>query len=292
MSTDRDTTRIVRSWLDEGVTALPDRVLDAVLDQVPATPQRRATWWPVRRRPFMNTYLRLGAVAAGLLIAVVVGAQLLGAGPNVSNPGPTTTPQPTPTLEPTPTPEPTPVVLLEGDESTGGRYEISLPHAPLDAVMTLEAGWTSGGWYVNTGQAAVAFFSPENVNTDACDQPGTLPSPAIGPSVDDFLSALDAQQNSEMTAPDDVTIDGVVAKQFELRPSADAPCDVARWWTEPCCGDPAYRGSDVGDENADTVWVLEVEGQRVSVVGYWDHSRTDDAAAILDIITSLDFVTR
>ena len=29
MSSDRDTTRIVRSWLDEGVTALPDRVLDA-----------------------------------------------------------------------------------------------------------------------------------------------------------------------------------------------------------------------------------------------------------------------
>ena len=42
MSTDRDTTRIVRSWLEEGATALPDRVLDAVLDQVPATSQRRA----------------------------------------------------------------------------------------------------------------------------------------------------------------------------------------------------------------------------------------------------------
>ena len=35
-----DATRIVRSWLDEGVTQLPDRVLDAVLDEVPATPQR------------------------------------------------------------------------------------------------------------------------------------------------------------------------------------------------------------------------------------------------------------
>ena len=35
MSADRDADRIVRSWLEEGVTALPDRVLDAVLDQVP-----------------------------------------------------------------------------------------------------------------------------------------------------------------------------------------------------------------------------------------------------------------
>ena len=50
MSTDRDTTRIVRSWLEEGVTALPDRVLDAVLDQVPATSQRRS-WWPAWRFP-------------------------------------------------------------------------------------------------------------------------------------------------------------------------------------------------------------------------------------------------
>ena len=35
MSTERDTTRIVRSWLEVGATALPDRVLDAVLDQLP-----------------------------------------------------------------------------------------------------------------------------------------------------------------------------------------------------------------------------------------------------------------
>ena len=54
MSTDRDVTRIVRSWLEEGATALPDRVLDAVLDQLPATPQRRA-WWPARRFREMNT---------------------------------------------------------------------------------------------------------------------------------------------------------------------------------------------------------------------------------------------
>ena len=47
MSTDRETTRIVRSWLEEGATALPDRVLDAVLDQVPTTRQRRH---PLRHR--------------------------------------------------------------------------------------------------------------------------------------------------------------------------------------------------------------------------------------------------
>ena len=42
MSTDRDTTRIVRSWLEEGRTTLPDWVRDDVLDRLPATPQRRS----------------------------------------------------------------------------------------------------------------------------------------------------------------------------------------------------------------------------------------------------------
>ena len=32
MSTDHDVTRIVRAWLEDGVTALPDRILDSVLD--------------------------------------------------------------------------------------------------------------------------------------------------------------------------------------------------------------------------------------------------------------------
>jgi hypothetical protein len=41
MSSDRELTHIVRSWLDEGVTVLPDRVLDDVLAQLPVTSQRR-----------------------------------------------------------------------------------------------------------------------------------------------------------------------------------------------------------------------------------------------------------
>ena len=41
MSTDRDTTRIVRSWLGTDEHESADRVLDAVLDQLDATPQRR-----------------------------------------------------------------------------------------------------------------------------------------------------------------------------------------------------------------------------------------------------------
>ena len=51
MSTDRDTTRIVRSWLQTDEYESADHVLDAVLDRLDTTPQRRSTWWPARRLP-------------------------------------------------------------------------------------------------------------------------------------------------------------------------------------------------------------------------------------------------
>jgi hypothetical protein len=41
MSSDREPTRIVQSWLEEGANVLPDRVLDDVLERIPVTPQRR-----------------------------------------------------------------------------------------------------------------------------------------------------------------------------------------------------------------------------------------------------------
>jgi hypothetical protein len=99
MSTDRDTTRIVRSWLEEGATALPDRVLDAVLDRVPATPQRRS-WWPSRRIAHMNP-VRIAIAAAAVVVVAIVGYNLLPrSGGNVGG-------QPTPVPSPTPTPGPT-----------------------------------------------------------------------------------------------------------------------------------------------------------------------------------------
>jgi hypothetical protein len=85
MSLERDTTRIVRSWLENGSTALPDRVLDAVLSELPSTPQRRLLWSP-RRTTTMA--IRIAALAAILLLALV-GAAVIGTsgtGPRAPSP--------------------------------------------------------------------------------------------------------------------------------------------------------------------------------------------------------------
>lgn len=99
MTTDPELTRIVRSWLAEGVTDVPDRVLDSVMAELPATPQRRR-WLPAWRDLSMNTYLRFAAALAVISILVVGGISVLrptligGAAP------PTPTPATSPTSSP------------------------------------------------------------------------------------------------------------------------------------------------------------------------------------------------
>ena len=78
MSTDRDTTRIVRSWLQTDEYESADRVLDAVLDELVTTPQRRATWWPARRLPEMNKTLTFGVAAATIAVVAFLGITLFG----------------------------------------------------------------------------------------------------------------------------------------------------------------------------------------------------------------------
>jgi hypothetical protein len=108
VSTDHDLDRIVRSWMDEGVTQLPDRVLDLVLDQVPATPQRRPSWLARRFAP-MNTYGRLGLMAAALLALAIVGIGLFRPSTDIGPP-PSSTPSASSSLLPWPPSENNPLV--------------------------------------------------------------------------------------------------------------------------------------------------------------------------------------
>jgi hypothetical protein len=122
MSTDRDVTRIVRSWLEEGRTALPDHVLDTVLDQLPATPQRRASWL-ARRLPDMNTPARIAAAVAAVIAIVVIGALVIPRGGGVAQPAATVG------ASGGPGPSAAPTVF------TSSRYRYSI---------TLPAGWFAG----------------------------------------------------------------------------------------------------------------------------------------------------
>lgn len=94
MRSEHESTRIVRSWLENGSTGLPDRVLDAVLSELPSTPQRRRLWLPWRN-PQMSMFVKLAAGVAVIAVAVVVGITFL-PGAGIGGPAATATPSPSP----------------------------------------------------------------------------------------------------------------------------------------------------------------------------------------------------
>ena len=97
MTTEHDPrTRIVLSWLREDAHENAERVLLRTLDEVDTTPQRRSSW-PARRTNFMNTYAKLIAAAAAVLVVAVVGYQFLPGSGGVGS-QPTIAPSPSPAL--------------------------------------------------------------------------------------------------------------------------------------------------------------------------------------------------
>ena len=84
--------------------------------------------------------------------------------------------------------------------------------------------------------AAVSLWIAANVPADPCDMPGSLPDPPVGPTVDDLVSALDAQANTDMSAAVDVTVGGHTGKRFVMTYAQNPTCygDIPLvMWTAP-----------------------------------------------------------
>ena len=292
MSTDRDVTRIVRSWLEEGATALPDRVLDTVLDQLPATPQRRA-WWPARRSNPMNL-LRIAMAAAAVVVIAVVGINLMpnqGVGPPVSTPSavisPTTSASPSASGDMA---VPGPDLMM-----APGTYLIQDPF-PLRVRLTVGKGWASWSGNVASG-AAIYKGSPDfpgglglvvvivdNVYADACDPAKGLLDPPLGSTVADLAEALSNQPRTAATAPTDVTVDGFSGSYLEYSATTsttECPNDLTRW--------PTVAGPREALTNEhDRVWIVDVDGTRlvIDAFSFPDTTAADqaDLQAVVDSI--------
>ena len=146
MNSERDATRIVRTWLESGSTAIPDRVVDAVLAELPSRPQRQSGWSPRRSQP-MKLLLPIAAIAAVIaVVAVVIGGRFL---PNESNVGvPTSSPTPlaSPTSSPTPSASPTssPTPSASPTQSAVGGHFVFGDNWPVDIDATSDGTSLSG----------------------------------------------------------------------------------------------------------------------------------------------------
>jgi hypothetical protein len=294
MSTDRDVTRIVRSWLEEGRTALPDRVLDTVLDQLPATPQRRATG-PAWRLLQMNIPVRIATAAAAVVAIAVIGAIAFSRAGGVAGPASTI---PTPTPVPTPSPIALPTDPGTVTVTTPGTYLAGDPFL-VPAIFNVPAGWVGkvGGPNaaffdrapVGSGGAGIALTLSQSIYADPCHDRGLL-SPQPGPTVDDLATALSKLPGFTATTPTEVTIDGFSGKQLTLTAPADfSSCSLTpdgyRLWVLPLGGVQSFN-----ENQSTTIRIVDVNGTRLIVSSdSWPTSDSVARAETQALVDSIQF---
>jgi hypothetical protein len=270
MHTDRDTARIVRSWLDEGVTTLPDRVLDAVLDQVHATHQRRS-WWPAWRFADMNSLAKFAIAAAAVLVVAVVGINLLPRSGGVGVQPPSASPSPSPSQSASPSPSAEVAFPPDGELAVG---EHSMTRNGLRLSVTLAtSGWESSqGFFFDksvgiTAEGASLLFwdaNPIGVFSDPCTQ---KKAPPAGPSIADLAAAVTTIPGTELVSgPADVAVDGHPAKYVVITVAEGAACDATSFYLWHAASDEQARYiSQLGATMR--VWIIDVDGTIVWIDG-------------------------
>lgn len=274
MSTDRDTARIVRSWLRTDEHESADRVLDNVLALLDATPQRRPLW-PARRIADMNTLAKVAAAVAAVVVAAVAVVNLT---PGTGGPGGAPTPSPTPAPSPSPsfspTPAPSAAIAFPPDGAlAAGRHSMTRGGVLL-SINVPTPGWHSAQGYIiekDTGVgpdgASLLFWDPDAVGVyaDPCTQ---RKGPVVGPTTGDLAAAMMTIPDTTLVEPPtDVTVGGRPAKHVVLTISEDVACggagDEFHLWYE---GDAEGVGRYATVLGATlSVWIVDVDGTRLSI---------------------------
>jgi hypothetical protein len=286
MNTDRDTTRIVRSWLRTAEHESADRVLDAVLEQLDTTTQRRAGW-PAWRSPEMNTMMKLGVAAAAVVVAAVLGFNYLNAqsigGPGVGDP------------TPTPEPSPTPLARLDGQEPLDpGRY-IAAIRPEFNVTVEVPTGWSAGSDWVVKGPRgnevpdgmAIRFYTVSNVAANPRSHSDGPVDPPLGPTVDDLVQMLLSHPDWETSGPTDITIDGYPGQLIQLTIPADAENGESYWLSVDAVGGGIYGWAP--GQTFDW-YIVDVDGQRYIIDAFhYPGTSEDDLAAQRAVVESVQF---
>ena len=277
MTRDDDFIGQLEGYLEEyeGVTPLPDAVRDAVRAQLPMTKQVGRFGGPMRRFYPMNNIVRISLVAAAVIAVAILGYSLL---PGSKSVGP-----PAATANPTASESTVPGLLTSTPFAPGGFgmcppvEDPSCTEEPRDDSMTFTyqaseawegapgpGGRPSGVSLVVEGYeapagAAMLIHRGNWLYSDPCRPDDELrPDIPVGPTVDDFATALDSHPLLEVTTPIDVTLAGFSGKYVELQ----VPSDIS--------GCVRYRPVEAtiyaqGPGHRWRLWILDVEGIRVVI---------------------------
>lgn len=279
MTAEHEVDLVVRSWLDEGVTAMPHHVLNATLYEVSATRQRRPTdaWHAI-------TVAHVGQWAA-VAAALMIGLYALGSYIVTARPSPS--PSPSASADAS---SPLPFQLSGGRAlDPTRRYVIDQPF-PARITFAVPGGWYYGGYeraeatvVRHDYTAAVWIGQPTNVYTDACHWQRGPQDPPIGPTVFDLAEALRAIPALHPSAPEPVRLGSFSGLRMTMRGGGAASgCDQDQLgvFATPASYWPMLRDSTsvAGDRRRSTLYLLDVDGSRLVI----ELQRDRDAGSYID----------
>lgn len=292
MTTPRDPDRLIREYLTEGPSELPDRTYDALRGDIDRTRQRVVIGpW---KESHMNSLAKLAIALAAVVVVAVAGLNLL-PGTSGFGAGPSPTPSPAPTASPTPTPTPMPTPHMPPVGTlVAGTYEAVSDDQLIPFTFTVPNGWNSEGWYLTKSSVGtprpetyVMFVPVDNLLADPCASAPAMP--AVGPTVDDLAVAAAALPGTDVAPTLDVTLGGQVGKVVEYVIPEDITCAAGKFtiWRDPA-GGTLWEEAPYGETVR--MWILDVDGSRFVITAV-HHSTSSDAdkAELQGIVESVTF---
>jgi hypothetical protein len=288
MTAPRNPDDLIRAFLGEGETDLPDRAFEAVRARIHRTHQRVVigSW----RNPDMSIFAR---VAIATVAVLAVGLAWVNFGPKQPGVGGLPTPPPSPSAAPTPSPSP--IALPEEYRPLEpGTYVTSDPFF-VRVTFTVPDGWQGnvGGKYF-AGLNPVGrpggpgFLDVGNLYADPCHPDKGLMDPPVGPTASDLANALASIDALNPSTLSGVTVDGYVGTEITLRAPATfdgctLPSDGFSVWQLPL-------GANYGFQAGQTsrVFILDVDGKRLVIdLAQPADQTTEELSQALEIIDSI-----
>ena len=249
MTTDREASVVVRSWLQDGATRIPDHVLDSVLADLPRVRQRRPRWRFAA--PISSPARRIGLLAAAALGLLVLGSVALVAGWVRS-----------PVFVDA---RPFPADTMQLDEA---RYVIDSPvRVSLDVpegwyASEMTATWTELLDNPDVTTASLVFATVEAIDVNPCHGDSGLTG-RIGPSGADLVAALTARPGLNLSAPSIAPIGGYPSTLLTVTvPSSPSFCpdgESSRIWALP-------DGAGIGNDQTARLWIVDLPSTRLVVL--------------------------
>jgi len=300
MTAHRDPDRLIRTFLSEGQTDLPDRAFDAVRRDIHRTRQRVVIGpW---REPDMSTLARVAVAAAAV---VVLGVAWVNFGPR-QGVGTSPTPTASPSASPSASAQPSSIAaasalpLIPGGNTPipAGTYRLGLGDASDTAriVATIGEGWRSDDGALlfldsarPDGVAFGAWPVAETVIDPCTNHAAKKPTPPAGvEGIDELAAQLSTQKGTRGTATA-VTIDGYSGTLVEITVASGV--DISKCKLEEGEGRFYIWGSGgqgsryvQGNEETNRVWIMNVNGTRFTFMARVPKGLTAAELAELDAV--------